>query len=210
MKLAIVLPWLCAAGLLAGAGTLYFSNQKLQADLAQLRQESQSLQTQRAADDASNAQTQAAADELTRLRKDNEDLLRLRNEVRQLRQEKQQLTTQLQTVQAQAQDALARAQAARTAAAPALTPEQLQALQARPALDLAANNCINNLRQIDVAKNQWALEHQKPAYTLVAAPDITPYLPAKALPACPAGGAYTLNGIGVLPTCSIPGHAIPK
>ena len=72
------------------------------------------------------------------------------------------------------------------------------------------NACINNLRQIDGAKQQWALEHQKPASALLTAADITPYLKGNALPVCPAGGVYTLNPVGLAPICNIPGHALPR
>jgi general secretion pathway protein G len=81
-----------------------------------------------------------------------------------------------------------------------VTPEQVAAL----------NACINNLRQIDGAKQQWALENSKPANTLVSAVNITPYLPNNTMPICPAGGVYTINAIGTAPTCSMPGHQLPK
>jgi hypothetical protein len=40
--------------------------------------------------------------------------------------------------------------------------------------------------------------------------DLMPYFPNKAFPACPAGGLYNLSPIGQTPTCSIPGHTLPK
>jgi hypothetical protein len=39
---------------------------------------------------------------------------------------------------------------------------------------------------------------------------LTPYLPSNAIPACPAGGAYTISPIGTSPFCNIPGHALTK
>ncbi|HSY73973.1 MAG TPA: hypothetical protein VK810_00755 [Dongiaceae bacterium] len=71
------------------------------------------------------------------------------------------------------------------------------------------NTCINNLRQIDAAKNQWALEKSKTTGTAVTEADITPYLAGGRMPACPAGGKYTLGNVGEKPTCSIPGHELP-
>src|SRR5665213_1131497 len=57
-----------------------------------------------------------------------------------------------------------------------------------------ANACINNLRQIDAAINQFALEHGQT--TGAAAPsltsDLTPYIKLNAtghIPGCPAGGS---------------------
>ncbi len=69
------------------------------------------------------------------------------------------------------------------------------------------NVCIRNLRQIDVAKQQWALEMQKPVTATPAEEDLTRYLPGKLQ--CPAGGVYTLNAVGERPTCSIPNHRLP-
>jgi hypothetical protein len=74
------------------------------------------------------------------------------------------------------------------------------------------NACINNLRQIDAAKTEWALEKRKPKDTPITEDDIKPYLKLDAngsLPQCPAGGKYTIGKVGEKPTCSIPGHELP-
>ena len=71
------------------------------------------------------------------------------------------------------------------------------------------NACINNLRQIDGAKQQWALENKKTPGAIPTAQDITPYLMRGVFPTCPAGGTYTLNAVNAAPTCSIPGHVMP-
>ena len=73
------------------------------------------------------------------------------------------------------------------------------------------NACINNLRQIDAAKNQWALETNKKAGDPCTEDDIKPYvhLINGHLPKCPAGGIYSINAIGDPPTCSIPNHVLP-
>jgi prepilin-type N-terminal cleavage/methylation domain-containing protein len=84
-----------------------------------------------------------------------------------------------------------------------------------------ANACINNLRQIDAAENEWALEQGKS--TGSAAPslttDLTPYIKLNAnnaIPGCPAGGTYTTAAVGsaVQVTCSLgntvtPAHKMP-
>lgn len=222
MKLRLVLPWLCVLGSLAGLAWVYSANQKKEAELTPLRADSDQLQQLRAElEEAKKVQTQQDGDEVARLRKDHEELLGLRNEVRQLRGERQQLAGQVQTAQAQAQNAQARAeaqaQALRTAqAAPvALTPEQQAAFQARyggaaTPEQANLNACINNLRQIEGAKQQWALEKGKPAGALLTAADLAPYLQSKTVPTCPAGGVYTLNQVGLSPLCSAPGHVLPK
>jgi prepilin-type N-terminal cleavage/methylation domain-containing protein len=83
-----------------------------------------------------------------------------------------------------------------------------------------ANACINNLRQIDAAINEFALEQGK--QTGAAAPslttDLTPYIKLNAnnaIPGCPAQGSYTTYTIGATPqvTCSLnglnPPHKLP-
>ncbi|HLX94370.1 MAG TPA: hypothetical protein VKU37_01360 [Verrucomicrobiae bacterium] len=69
------------------------------------------------------------------------------------------------------------------------------------------NACINNLRQIDAAKQQWALEKGKQANDVPTWDDIQPYL--YKIPHCPAGGTYSINAVGERPTCSVPGHELP-
>jgi hypothetical protein len=75
------------------------------------------------------------------------------------------------------------------------------------------NACINNLRQIDGAKNEWALENNKTNGTPVTEADIKPYIKLGAsgnLPKCPAGGTYTIGPVGEPPTCSVPRHKLPQ
>ena len=81
-----------------------------------------------------------------------------------------------------------------------------------------ANACINNLRQIDAAANQFALENKKKAGDAITlTTDLTPYIKLNAsssIPACPAGGDYTCGSVGATPACSLastvtPAHALP-
>ena len=80
------------------------------------------------------------------------------------------------------------------------------------------NACINNLRQIDGAVQQYALENKKAASDTVAEADVTPYL--KNSLACPAGGtafadSYKVTDCQTQPTCIAPGgtsangHVLP-
>ena len=70
-----------------------------------------------------------------------------------------------------------------------------------------ANACINNLRQIDGAANQFALEAKKATGATISFPsDLTPYIKLNAhssIPGCPAGGVYTEGTVGVNPLCSL-------
>ncbi len=64
--------------------------------------------------------------------------------------------------------------------------------------------CVANLRQIESAKEQWAMEMKKGAADTPAQADLTPtYI--QVWPACPSGGAYTINNVATAPTCSTGG-----
>jgi general secretion pathway protein G len=71
--------------------------------------------------------------------------------------------------------------------------------------------CINNLRQIDGAKQQWAMENQKPNSETPTDSDIKPYL-REGMPSCPGGGTYSINALNADPTCSMAaeGHVLSK
>jgi prepilin-type N-terminal cleavage/methylation domain-containing protein len=72
-----------------------------------------------------------------------------------------------------------------------------------------ANACINNLRQIDGAMQQFAIENGKHVGDIINYPtDLTPYLKmnsGNSIPACPAGGTYQLRPVGNEPSvvCSL-------
>ena len=72
------------------------------------------------------------------------------------------------------------------------------------------NTCIANLKQIDSAKEQWAMDNKADTGASVGFTDLvgsTAYM--KAQPSCPSGGTYTVNPIGTSPACSTSGHALP-
>lgn len=70
------------------------------------------------------------------------------------------------------------------------------------------NACINNLRMLDAAKQQWALENNKKGDDVPTAADLKPFLKNGIFPICPSGGTYTIGAVSNAPTCSIPGHKI--
>ena len=81
-----------------------------------------------------------------------------------------------------------------------------------------ANACINNLRQIDAAANEFALEQHRTTGNAISFPnDLTPYIKlnsASSIPPCPAGGTYSIASVGNSPACSLnntvtPGHYLP-
>ncbi len=70
------------------------------------------------------------------------------------------------------------------------------------------NSCIANLKQIDGAVQQWALENKKAATDTYALSDTTllAYLKGSLLPACPGGGSYSAGStVSASPSCSLSG-----
>jgi prepilin-type N-terminal cleavage/methylation domain-containing protein len=82
------------------------------------------------------------------------------------------------------------------------------------------NACINNLRLIDSAKQQWALEQKQAPTATPQGTDLQAYLgrgSAGELPSCPVDPqssfttSYTPNNIGTPPVCQIlpTSHVLP-
>jgi hypothetical protein len=77
--------------------------------------------------------------------------------------------------------------------------------------------CINNLRQIDAAACEFALEKHLTNGTPINFPnDLTPYIKlnsAGKIPGCPQGGIYNISKVGDTPTCTMstltPAHVLP-
>jgi len=199
-----ILPWILAVVFAASAGALYFSSSSKDAELAKLREQVQQVDTLRGQLDDLQKQAASQTDQIALMHKDNDELLRLRNQVRQLTDDKAQLTKQLQSSQSQVERSQAAIQQAQMSATQMAEQKILQMKQN----ESMVSTCINNLRQIDGAKQQWALEHQKGPDAVPTPQDIVAYFPNAMLPQCPGGGRYTLNAVSNAPTCSIPGHVL--
>jgi prepilin-type N-terminal cleavage/methylation domain-containing protein len=77
------------------------------------------------------------------------------------------------------------------------------------------NACINNLRQIDGAKQQWALENKQASTASPVASNLQPYMGRGSngsLPTCPLDStsgsgtfatSYNPNALSTAPTCKI-------
>jgi prepilin-type N-terminal cleavage/methylation domain-containing protein len=70
------------------------------------------------------------------------------------------------------------------------------------------NSCINNLRQIEAAKHQWALENKKLDTDTPTTTEAGNYVKNNVYPTCPASGAYTIGTVGSDVTCNISGHTL--
>ncbi len=214
MKLKDLVLWLCVAALLATEVFLFRATSQKEAAGVQLRESQQKVaQLQSDLDKLKNSSVATLSTENARLRAENQGLTQkfsqLQAENNRLRGVSQQLTQQLQTSRdaaQQQQEQLQQMQSENQQASSTTEPS------AEPSMSPAAqfNACINNLRQIDAAKQEWALENDKTADAIPSAQDLLPYFPNLVFPVCPSGGTYTINAVGVPPTCSVPGHVLPQ
>jgi chromosome segregation ATPase len=198
MKMKSWVLWSLIVVFLASEVFLFSANRQkdaAQASFQTQKQRADDLQAQ--LDSLKNANAGLEGAEISKLRAENQDLPRLRNQVTQLQAANQKLTQQLKAASSFAQQQQAQLQ-------------QLAEAQQAEAEAGERNACINNLRQIDAAKQQWALEKNKTPEAIPTVQDLLPYLKDGAFPVCPSGGTYTLNAVGELPSCSIPGHALPQ
>lgn len=70
--------------------------------------------------------------------------------------------------------------------------------------------CVENLSQIESAKQIWGMENQKKNGDVPEMSDLVgANLYIKKEPECPASGTYDLKEIGASPTCTIEGHVLP-
>ncbi len=208
--------WLCIAALLTTEIFLFLAKSQKDAALVQLHEARLvAVQLRAQLDQLKNSSVATLSAENARLRAENQNwsqkFTRLQNDNNQLRKGNQQLTQQLQTTS----DAAPQQQQQQQ-----MQPEEQQpAAVSEPATDQSAavaaaaaqlNTCINNLRLIEAAKQQWALDNSKTDDDIPNALELLPYFRDGVFPACPSGGTYTINAVGVLPTCSIPGHVLPQ
>jgi len=220
MKPKDVLLGLCVAALLVGEICLYSANRQKNAAREEARSAKQQVEQLRAALDqlkASGSDEQNA--EIARLHGENQDLPRLRDEIGQLRDTNQQLAGQISQLRdsnqqlaqqinglRDANDQLTLQVGADEATLKRLREQLSQSRQSATA-EAQRNACVNNLRQIDAAKQQWALENNKTGNAVPTVQDLLPYL-GGVFPVCPSGGVYSINPIGYPPTCSYPGHEL--
>lgn len=71
------------------------------------------------------------------------------------------------------------------------------------------NICISNLRFIDAAKQQWALENKKEPVDVPTEADVKAYLKDGQFLVCPKGGKYTIGAVNTDPICTFPDHRLP-
>jgi hypothetical protein len=188
--------------------SLHNTKQAQQKEIARLQAQVKELEPLRAAaKEMTNLRAQAR--EAQSLRKDTEELARLRNEVGQLKREKQQAAN----VATENQELRGTLQQVQQAYADQARAQQNQIAQFQAAQVADQNNkikyaCIANLKQIDGATQQWALENRFSSKTFVDLNKARAYLKGGQLPICPGGGAYSATTVEAAPRCTIPGHTL--
>src|SRR5436309_1946966 len=76
-----------------------------------------------------------------------------------------------------------------------------------------AKSCVANLKQIEGAKEQWAMDTKASSTASPTATDLYgPYI--RSTPSCPSSGTYTIGDMTTRPSCSIGGtgttaHVLP-
>ena len=215
--------WLCIVALVISELLLFSANQQKDKAVAVAQDAWQQLQLMSNDITAGRSTSfQAQNEEIARLRSEHQDLLRLRSDMRELtatNQELVQLLTAARTVIRQQQAQLQAWQNASQQAEQDMQAEQAQAAaeqappRPQPAQDPAVaaaprKTCINNLLRIYAAKQQWKIDNNKNDDDVPTATDLMPYFKDGVFPSCPAGGLYSINAVGVPPTCSIPGHVL--
>ena len=65
------------------------------------------------------------------------------------------------------------------------------------------NAIINNLRVIESAKQQWALEKKKASADVPVSTDLTPYLKGNNMPTAVAGETYNINAVNAEATATL-------
>lgn len=210
MKFKDLFPVICLALLIVSDIFLLSANtQKSTAlsKLAEARQQVQDLQSQLA--NATNDAAAADAAELAQLRADNQDLPRLRDQIKQLQAENHKLAEQLGRTRGAAEQQQEQVEEMEAENEQAAEDQQAAAQAAALTAARQRESCIANLRLIYAAKQAWALEKNKTDTDIPTEQDLLPYIKGGIFPTCPGGGVYTIGAVSQPPTCSIPGHVLP-
>jgi hypothetical protein len=198
--------WLCLALMVVTEIFLFAAVRQKDAAQTELRQtQAQMWQVRKEMEELKSSSSGLQAAENTRLHKQI-DIYTNRLAKAQA------MIDQLEVEAAQTAQSLAKARAALQ-----LQQEHLQELESEKKLVTDAgmaiihrNTCIENLRMIDAAKQQWALEKDKTMDAVPRQKDLLPYLKGGVFPTCPDGGTYSINNVDSVPTCSVPGHVLPQ
>jgi prepilin-type N-terminal cleavage/methylation domain-containing protein len=74
--------------------------------------------------------------------------------------------------------------------------------------DSQKNMCISTLKELDGAKELWAMQYHKVVGDTPAMTDLQPDFLNRYAP-CPAGGVQSINAVGTPASCTIASHVQP-
>ncbi len=66
-----------------------------------------------------------------------------------------------------------------------------------------ASVCIDQLKQLNAAQQQWVIEAKPASDAKIKKKDLQPYFKGGVFPTCPSGGNYKLGGLTDKPECSL-------
>ena len=78
--------------------------------------------------------------------------------------------------------------------------------------DSQTKACVNNLRIMDAAKEQAAMEYKWGPTDAINDTNVLNYVKGNKIPVCPASGTYTWGNMATQPTCTLTanGHKLPS
>lgn len=194
----IWIPILLIVASLSWAGVSLSQHFKQQAELAQLKQLAGDVTNIRQHN--VNLKNSSGINlEMERLKKENEGLDEAKKENEKVMAEKAEVEKSVRAIQA------AQIESKREK----LQTENQQLQQKTKEFQMAAHAstqaaCFQMMKQIQAAKEQWALENRKDATGLPTAENLARYFGGLQLK-CPGGGTHTINYVGQLPICSVHG-----
>ncbi len=204
-------PGICLLLLIVSEFFLFSANHQksvAQAQLHEAQQKVTDLQSQ--VDQLNDSGANSQNYETTRLRAENQDLPRLRKQIKQLEDDNIKLSQQLGKSSEAAQMQQQQLEEMQAQNEQAAEDQQTQAQAVEQAMASQRSTCIGNLRLIYAAKQAWALEKNKTDNDVPTEQDLLPYIKGGAFPVCPSGGIYTIGAVGQPPTCSISGHVLAQ
>ena len=169
------LPWLCVVMLLVGEAFLFNANRQknaAQSTIHDAEQQAALLQGQLDQLKLNNATEQSSENE--RLRNENRALSQKLTAAKEAISQFNTMNAALVATNTQLSTELEATRELAQQLQQAQPDVQNDAMTTLSPAEADRNQCINNLRQIDAAKQQWALENSKPASAIPAVTDLCP------------------------------------
>ncbi len=69
-------------------------------------------------------------------------------------------------------------------------------------------SCINSLRLIEAAKDQYAIDADIASGATIADSVLQDYMKGETMPTCPSGGTISANAVDTSASCTVSGHAL--